>query len=127
MRSILRAPFSLILKGVLWLLSLTAKTCFLYTLVFSLHFLTTASVDSYKTVRTFASVANNENKSYVVCVLATLTLELSPQDISNCKSFKELSDLSAGTVASVEPLDGECPAGYQAKSHFSRAYCIPKK
>lgn len=116
---------------VLKLFRLIVSFCFKIVFVFfkalSIYlivaFAALISTEGYSFVKQYVS-ANDEGKAYIICVFSMRTVEPSATDFSSCLPYKELSSLKARGEKPVEPIEGECPNGYQLKSGMMGMSCV---
>ncbi|WP_142696989.1 hypothetical protein [Bdellovibrio sp. NC01] len=84
------------------------------------------STEGYSFVKQYAN-ANDEGKAYIICVFSMRTVEPSATDFSSCLPYREMSSMKASGEKPLEPVEGECPHGYELKSGMMGMVCLPIK
>lgn len=69
------------------------------------------------------SSASDERKTYMACVVILRTINPSSQDFHSCDSFKTLDGIKKRTIATVDPVDGECPVNFKLSTNFGVPVC----
>ncbi len=70
----------------------------------------------------FAS-ASDERKTYMACVMIMRTLDPSATEFSTCEPYNNLDKIKKRSIATAEPIDGECPPNYRLSTNFGMPVC----
>ncbi|MEK2688885.1 hypothetical protein [Bdellovibrio sp. GT3] len=91
---------------------------------FMISFGSMVAEDSHSFRNDLAS-ASDERKTYMACVMIMRTINPSATEFSSCEPYNTYDKIKNRKLATVEPVDGDCPTGYKLISNFGSIVCKP--
>ncbi|WP_413575819.1 hypothetical protein ACLVWU_15725 [Bdellovibrio sp. HCB290] len=89
---------------------------------FMINFGSMLAESSYSFQQDLAS-SSDERKTYMACVMIMRTINPSATEFSSCEPYNTYDKIKQRKVATVEPVEGECPVGYKMITNFGMLTC----